>query len=466
MTAREDVPFDTETPADETIVLDATTFPERVEPTTTAVAIASVRSQALAPLSFVDQALADLTKTYKGATYAVSTTEGMEKAIAARRVLRETRLKVGPIVKTQKAELKLIASALETEGDRIIGVIEALETPIGKQIKDEEDRKAAAKIERERLEAEASKRTQAVIDSLRNALVTAVGKTAVEIKAAITEIDAIETSVAAFGDRAGEVMQTKMQTLDALDSMHAAAVVADRDRAELEALRASQAEKDRIAAEEKAAADKIEADRLEADRLRNEKIAADALAAQQLTITAMAEITRIQGLPGIAAREPSLVAIEAVLDEVSKWEPTAAAFGFLLEPAQLAKTTTIAQLNALALKTVQDNAAALALAEQAAADKRAADAAQKLIDDKAEADRLKQVEADAEAAKQRIAASLALKKAQEHAAELAAALRGMDAALESLTDGDNELSCIPEGPERSELLAAWDIGRAALFAIA
>ena len=211
-------------------------------------------------------------------------------------------------------------------------------------------------------------------------------------------------------------------------------------------------------------------------RIANEEAAAAVLRTQKQMADAMEAITRIQGVPALAARGvPTIDSVRAALADVSLWEPVEAAYGFLFAPATLAKSTAIAQLQALEQKVREEELAAAALvakAKQDADDAKAAEALadaeiateRKKQDDEAAAERVAQAARDAAAARDKAAAAVALKKAQGVAVQLLTALQGINVALEALTDAESELSCIPEGPERHALEDAWFVGRAALLA--
>ncbi|GER16725.1 hypothetical protein [Variovorax boronicumulans] len=472
--------FDADAPGTEHIVLDNNSFPQEPEQETANTSlVVQLRTTALAELTAVDAGIAALHKKYADVVFAVDTAEGMEEAKAARIDIRDSRYKIAPIVKAKRAELKSIAALLDTEGERIAAALLEIETPIHEQIRAQEAIEEAAAAERKRLAEEATARIDAAIAGMRNAVTVAAGKKATEIANLLDEVGLVVITTEAFGKRAGEAMQVQLNVTDALAAMHDTAVATEAQLAELTRMKEEKAERDRVEAEAAAARAELEAKRIaaeakaaadaaEAQRLAN-KAEADRVAAEQAkTQQAMAEITRVQGLVAQATSDGTVPFIEKTVAEVTAWQPGESSYGFLLQPALLAKDTTLAQLGTLLAKVQQDalDAAARAAAEADAAaakkkaDDEAAAAEQKRLADEREA----QAERDAAEARERLKAKLALEKAERHAAQMLSALRGMDAALESLTDGDNELSCIPEGPERTDLVSAWDITRAVITA--
>lgn len=215
-----------------------------------------------------------LAATYKDVAFDVSTTKGMDEAKRARMQLRtEARF---PMQKLQEAGSKMLGQMqrqFNARAGELIAEVEAYEKPIDEQIKAEEDRKAAEKAERDRKEREAAAAIQARIDLIRSFAVIPAGVKAAGISVAIDNLTAIEVTLEAFGDRAGEAAQAKAQTLARLDEMHAAAAAHEAElarmedeRAELARLRAeaealAKAERERIAAQQKAEAERLTAER-------------------------------------------------------------------------------------------------------------------------------------------------------------------------------------------------------------
>lgn len=423
-------------------------------------ALALIKTAAMAELVTLNDGLADLQTKYRNVVYPVATPAGMEEAKAARDAIQAPRYKVPHIIKAKKAELKQIGEDIEAYGGEFVAACLLLELPIKEQIRAQEQLEEDARLERKRKAEEFDAATQKAIDGMRGALTEAVGKTASDIQVLIDRVGAVVVTAEAFGKRAGEAKQTQMQIGESLRVLRDAAVAAEEKLAELNSLRAAaaardQAEEERLQTEQKAAADAAKAQRLK------EKEAADrAAAAQRQTQFALEQITAVQALIGDATADGTVEGISSFLATVVGWEPDDT-YGLLQSSAVLARTTAITQL-----ETLLANVKQAAIDAQAAADEadRVARAEQAERDQAAEAARQEKATADANASRDRLAAKLALQKAQSVAAELLAALRGVDAALEAFTLGDSELACIPDCAEKTDLSAAWDTVRAAITA--
>ena len=101
-----------------------------------------------------EAALSLLTERYRGATYDVTTQDGLIAAKKGRAELRSYRT----ALEAKRVEIKAPAlercRAIDAEAKRITAVLLALEDPIDAQIKSEEERKAAEKEVQEKAEAE------------------------------------------------------------------------------------------------------------------------------------------------------------------------------------------------------------------------------------------------------------------------------------------------------------------------
>ncbi|SFB74652.1 hypothetical protein SAMN05216344_102211 [Polaromonas sp. OV174] len=258
----------------------------------------------------VEAGLAALRTKYKDVAYPVATVAGMAEAKAARIAIREPRYAVDKAAKAAKDPLNQLKRDIDARALEITTQLLALETPVHEQIRVEEERKEAekaAKAEADRLKAQAA---QLALDDIRNTAVQAVGKPAADIAWTIETLEGQELSIDVFGDRAGEAMQAKAQALATLNSLHASAVAQEAEnlrmaaeRAELEALRNAQAERDREAAAAREAADladkarreqeqRAEAEKLAADRAAFAKEQAEARATQQAEAEKLADARR------------------------------------------------------------------------------------------------------------------------------------------------------------------------------
>lgn len=247
----------------------------------------------------VEAGLADLETKYKDVVFAVTTTKGMEEAKAARRAIREPRYAVDKAADAAKAPLNALKKEIDNRKTAITNRLVELETPIHAQIKAEEDRLEAIKEAEKKAKAETAARIQAAIDGIRGLAVTAATSVAPRIADMRKVLEDMEISVETYGDRAGEAMQTKLQVLETLDSLHASAVAREEAdakaaaaRAELDRLRQEQAERERLAneqrqAEEREAAEKLAEEnrqaqaKLDKERAEFQRLQQEAQAAQQ-----------------------------------------------------------------------------------------------------------------------------------------------------------------------------------------
>jgi colicin import membrane protein len=158
---------------------------------------------------------------------------------------------------------------IDAEAKALTAELVALEKPIDDQIKAEERRKEVEKAAREQAEREAAAVIQGRIDAIRALAIIPAGVKAAGISVSIDNLNAVEVSLEAYGDRAGEAGQAKVQTLARLGELHEAAAAFEAEQAriasereELARLRAEQeahdkAERDRIAAEQAAEAKRL-----------------------------------------------------------------------------------------------------------------------------------------------------------------------------------------------------------------
>jgi hypothetical protein len=227
---------------------------------------------AVAAMNKVETGLAALRKEYGGIVYAVRTPEGMELARIARRLIREPRYEVEKIRKAAKAPILALGKKLDTEAARITRELTLIEAPIDQQITQEEGRIAAEKEAAINAELARVRNIQGRITEIREAPTKVAASNQAVILEMIAEIERliIDSSFAEFEQ---EAVRAKAATMAALRGLHSAAVARELDdqriaaeRAELEKLRAVQAERDRQ--------DKIKRD--EEDRIAEEARRAEA----------------------------------------------------------------------------------------------------------------------------------------------------------------------------------------------
>lgn len=201
-----------------------------------------------------EAALADLRKKYQGATFDLTTTKGDKEARAARLELVTLR---GMLEKRRK-ELKKPAlefgQKIDAEAERITSEIKALETPIDAQIVADENRRAAEKAERERIEAARVSAHQTKLAAMRGCVARAQGLPSARIAKGIEQVEAIMLGVTAWEEFAADAATAKQETLTAMRVMFDAAKAREDEDARVEAQRI---ENERIAAENRAAAERL-----------------------------------------------------------------------------------------------------------------------------------------------------------------------------------------------------------------
>lgn len=241
-------------------------------------------TQAIKEYSQTEAALAELRTKFQGVVFEVTTTTGDKAAREARQTLVKLRTALEAKRKEIKAPALAHAKAIDIEAARITAAIRALEEPIDQQIKAEEERKAAEKAEKERIERERVDGIKAKIDAIRNLPVASSNDAAAELGSTLADLQAFEVSVEVFAEFTVEAASVQGQTIDTLKRMHAQAVAREEEaaraaaeRAELERQRREQEEREALAR----AAQEEEARKLAAEREAFEREKAEAAAKEQ-----------------------------------------------------------------------------------------------------------------------------------------------------------------------------------------
>jgi hypothetical protein len=237
-----------------------------------------------------EAALADLRQRYKNVVFDVATTKGMDLARKSRAEI----VKLRTSLESKRVEIKAPAlercRLIDAEAKRITAELLALEQPIDALIKAEEQRKAAEKSEKERIERERIEGIQLRISAIMSAPAVLAGKSSAELAEAIRlgKTEQIDESFAEFQPQAQVANDA---ALARLREMHAAAVSQEAEQARIKAereelarLRAEQDKREaeecaRIAAQAKADAEaraKLEAE----ERAARERIEAEERAAK------------------------------------------------------------------------------------------------------------------------------------------------------------------------------------------
>jgi hypothetical protein len=206
-----------------------------------------VNGTPLVKYSATEAGLAALKAELAGKTYDLKTTKGDQAARADRLRCVTLRTTLEKRRKDFKAPALAYGKLIDTEAARITAEIEALEAPIDAQIKADEQRRAAEKAEKERIEREAQERHAARLQTIAGYLLRCqeVGMTAERIARGIqmlTDSDVSDTDAA----RAEALAGAKARALEQMGTLHAQAVAREAEAARQEAIRV---ENERRAAE-------------------------------------------------------------------------------------------------------------------------------------------------------------------------------------------------------------------------
>lgn len=281
----------------------------------------------LVQYSKTEAALAALREKYTGATFDMTTTKGDKEARAARLELTTLRTGLEKRRKEFKAPALEFGKKIDAEAARITGEIEALETPIDAQIRADENRRAAEKAERERIEAARVAVHQNRLAVIRACVGKAQGLPSARIAVGIEQVERMATDAATWEEFAGEAATAQAETLAAMRSMFDAAKAREDEEARVELQRV---ENERIAAENRAQAERLAeqqreldakaaAIKAEEDRLQHEE--------QERQRAAAAEIERAaaEARAGLEAAREAEAFPKILLDELSATVETIAA---------------------------------------------------------------------------------------------------------------------------------------------
>ena len=271
-----------------------------------------------------EAALADLRIRYSHMLWDVSSTDGMNAAKKARAEVRGYRTGLEDMRKEIKAPALERCRLIDDEAKRITAELVAIEKPIDAAIKAEEDRKAAEKAEKERIERERIQAIRGKIGAIVMLPARHIGSCASELEGVIASL--LDPTFEQFAEFTGEAILAHDDALRQLETMltarkerEAEDARIDAERAELARLRAAQeagaAEQRRIGAE------KLAAERAELAKLRaaQEEQAAEVKREQaRLAAIQRAEIERQQAEINAerAAMEAERIKAEAEAKEV------------------------------------------------------------------------------------------------------------------------------------------------------
>lgn len=218
----------------------------------------SIKETVLAQFKTAEADIVALAEKYIKVAYDCTTTKGMAEAVAARRDLRENgRLFLTRTERDVKADVNDLKRVMADEVARLVAIVEPVEAAIDSQIQAELDRKAAAKAERDRIEADRVAKHQAGILKIIGylALCQQSGMTADRIANGIAKLEAV-----AFGpewqEYAVPAADAQCKMLDAMRALHEQAVEREAELARLEAQRVEQARQAAVLAVQRAELDR------------------------------------------------------------------------------------------------------------------------------------------------------------------------------------------------------------------
>lgn len=245
-------------------------------PPATALAAVTLKAAALAHFDAIEPTLRTLAEKYRAVAYDVTTTKGMDAAKKARLDLRENgRYAVQRAERAVKDEVNDLKRVIAPKVESLIAIVQPVEDHVHGQITAQEEKLAAEKAERERIEAERKAKHETGIATIRGYVAAAHGRSSEQIESGRTRLLGVM-----IGDDWQEYREQAeaalTETLATLQAMRDTAKAAEDAAAAAEAQRIEQA---RVAAEQAAEAKRLadaaaelqrqqraEAERLEAER--------------------------------------------------------------------------------------------------------------------------------------------------------------------------------------------------------
>lgn len=173
----------------------------------------------------------------------------------ARIALKRVRVEIEKVGKAAREDAQLFSRGIIAEEKRLVSISSPEEERLHAIETTYDDKINAEKAERERVEAERVAKIKARIQEIGDDAVKALGKPPIVIQAMLAETEDIDINDS-FAEFKEEAIQAKMATIVRLTQLHADAVKAETDRAELAKLRAEKEQRER---EQNAAAQELPA---------------------------------------------------------------------------------------------------------------------------------------------------------------------------------------------------------------
>lgn len=288
---------------------------------------AGSNATAIAEYSETARALADLRQRHQGVVYDVTVSKEMKAAKESRAELRGLRTSLEKTRKEIKSPALERCRLIDAEAKRITAELVSLEEPIDVQIRAEESRVEAerlAKLEEERRRVEA---LQQKIQAIRDVPASLVGKPSVIIAGQLEKLRGTVLDEQEMGEYAiaadDALMAAIARTAELLDAQQASEAEQKRIKAEREELERIRADNERLQreADERAAADRAEADRkAQAER---DRVAAEERTqreAEQAERERLEAIERGKAMEAAAAERERLAAERAAVEAEQKAE--------------------------------------------------------------------------------------------------------------------------------------------------
>lgn len=221
-------------------------------------------TKGIAAYSKVEAVLATLRDSYENVIFDCTTREGMAQAKSARGEIRGWRTGLDKDRVKEKAEALAHGKWVDAEANRIKEQLVALEGPIADQIDEVVQREKREEEAKEKARVDRIAEAQGRIDAIKRAPVDLLGESGDVIANVLKNMEAMVIDKG-FAELEEVARGAHSAAIIVLGDMHAAAVLVEEERVELDRLKAEQVKRDA----DNAAADK---ERKEAEEASRKKI--------------------------------------------------------------------------------------------------------------------------------------------------------------------------------------------------
>ena len=228
--------------------------------------VATIREAAVAHMRAYEPALLALAERYRNVALDLSTPKGLAAGQAALTELRENgRYAVQRARDGAKDLLNGAKKDVVEEADRLIAIIQPIESHVEAQVSARKAQLEAEEAEKKRINEERVAKHKASIEKIRGYLEQAKGRSSAEILDALQALRGVKFNAAPFEEFAPVAEQALVEVLYGLEQLHE---VTKAREDELAALEAQRIEQERVAAEQA----RVAAELAEATRKLNEQI--------------------------------------------------------------------------------------------------------------------------------------------------------------------------------------------------